>query len=98
MPFSGDMHAALLGALEALGVGSDRYHRLLLADEARDMLAAYLVAAGHAVCEARVSDTMRGWVILQDLNDVRRTMVDAAGYWRRVLDPQWVPPSGERDR
>jgi hypothetical protein len=96
-PFSGDVHAALFGALEALGVGGDRYHRLRLADEARDMLAAYLMTARHAVCEARVSDTMRGWVIFQDLTEVRRTMVDAAGHWRRLLDPQLGPLSGERD-
>jgi hypothetical protein len=97
-PFSGDAHAALFGALEALGMGSDRYHRLRLADETRDMLASYLVAAGHAVCEARVSDTMHGWVIFQDLQGVRRRMVEAGGYWRHVLDPQWGSPSGERDR
>lgn len=96
-PFSGDVHAALVAACEALDVGANRHHRLLLGDEARDMLAAFLVAIGRASPEYRASATLRGWVIFQELDDVRQAMVDAAGYWRRVLDPQWGRQASDRD-
>jgi hypothetical protein len=96
--FSGDVHTALFEALNRLGGGTDRYDRLRLADEARDMLAAYLVTAGQAVAGDRVSATVRGWVIFQDLTGVCRALVEAAGFWRRALE--FLPtgePTGEEE-
>lgn len=87
LPFSGDVYSALFEALIRLQLGTDRYHRLRLADEARDMFAAYLVTAGRAVVEERISATVDGWVIVQDLAAVCRALVEAAGFWRRELDP-----------
>lgn len=86
-PFSGDVHAALFEALNRLGVGTDRYHRLRLADEATDMLAVYLVAAGRAAPQARTSKTIRGWLVCQDLAGVGWALLEAACFWRRELDP-----------
>jgi hypothetical protein len=96
-PFSGDVHAALVVACDALDVDVNRHHRLQLGDEARDLLAAFLVAAGRASPEYRASATLRGWVILQARDDVRQAMVDAAGYWRHVPDPQWGCPASDGD-
>jgi hypothetical protein len=80
----GDVHAALLEALRRLGIGRDRYHRLRLADEARDMFAAYLVAVGGAE-PGRPSDTVRGWMAFQDTTAVVLVLVDAAVFWRGEL-------------
>lgn len=84
---SGCVHGALFEVLCRLGAGADRFHRLRLADEARDMFAAYVVAVGWAVPRERVSATVRGWVAMQDLTSLRAALTGAAGYWRRVLDP-----------
>lgn len=81
LPFSGDVHAALVEALVRLGVGADRHHRLRLADDARDMFATYLMAAGLASPEQRASETVRGWVVFQDLAGVQRALAGAARFW-----------------
>lgn len=95
LPYSGDVHAALFEALTQLGVGTDRYHRLWLADEAWDMFAAHLVVAGQAVPEPLTSDIIRGWVICQDLDGLRWALVEAACFWRRELD---LPSARRGDR
>lgn len=84
-PFSGDVHAALVEALARLGVGTDRHHRLRLADDARDMFATYLMVAGLTRPEASSSATVRGWVVFQDLATVRWALAGAAWFWRAEL-------------
>lgn len=85
LPCCGDVHVALVEALARLRADTDRYQRLSLADEARDLLAAYLVASGRARLEPRVSATVRGWAVRQDPCGLRRGLVEAAWYWRARL-------------
>src|SRR5690606_15925663 len=87
LPCCGDIHAALVEALVQLRADSDRYHRLRLADEARDMLAAFLVATGQARQQPRVSATVRGWAIRRDPAGLRRGLAEAARYWRAQPAP-----------
>jgi hypothetical protein len=84
-PGSVDVHQVLFEALRRLGVGADRYDRLRLAEEARDMLAAYLVAVGQAQPKPRPSAAVRGWVVFQDIRGVQLALAGAAGYWRAEL-------------
>jgi hypothetical protein len=98
LPLSGDVHAALLEALDRLETGAGRHHRLRLADDARDMFAAYLVAAGLTPAAESEGATVRGWVLFQDLTGVRRALADAAWFWRvelaAILLPGVVGPGG----
>lgn len=80
-----DLHTALHEAACMQGMGRDRPHRLLLADEAFDHLAAYLVAAGVAEPGERSKDTVRAWLLHLDQVEVQLTLAAAAGYWRREL-------------
>lgn len=86
-PRYGEVHALLYEALGRLGAGVDRHHRLRLCDEARDMLAAYLVATGVARPASRASATMRGWIIGAGRAEVRAALAGAARFWRRELEP-----------
>jgi hypothetical protein len=86
LPCYADVHGVLYEALVRLGVGVDRHHRLALSDEARDMLAAYLVAAGRARPGLRTSAAVRGWVVFEDRAGLAATLAGAAWHWRRELD------------
>ncbi|MGH3679168.1 MAG: hypothetical protein ACRDT2_02635 [Natronosporangium sp.] len=95
LPYSGDVHTALFEALTQLDVGTDRYHRLWLADEAWGMFAAHLVVSGQAAPESLTSDIIRSWVIEQDPDGLRWALVEAACFWRRELD---LPVARRGDR
>lgn len=95
LPLAGDVHLVLVEALVRLGAGADRHHRLRLADDARDMLAAYLVTAGLTRPEAGSSATVRGWVVFQDLASVRRALAGAAWFWHAELAAALSTPEGE---
>lgn len=94
LPFSGDVHAALVEALDRLGVGADRHHRLRLADDARDMFATYLTGLGLAKPENRASETVRGWVVFHDLAGVQRALAGAAWFWCADLAAARSAPEG----
>lgn len=82
------IHPALVEAVTRLGLGDDRYHRLRLADEARDMLAEFLVIAGLAVRDVKPGRTVAGWMIYgagHDLALVQAALLAAAGFWRAEL-------------
>lgn len=94
LPFQ--VHPALVQAVTRLGLGEERYQRLRLAAEARDMFAAYLVAfAGALLEEGLPGRTVAGWVIYgagHDLTIVQRALA-AAGFWRRELRAWLVAPA-----
>src|SRR5690606_41551899 len=87
LPCCGDINAARVEALVQLRAVSARYPRLRLADEARDVRAAFLVATGQARQQPRVSATVRGWAIRQDPAGLRRGLAEAARYWRAQPAP-----------
>ena len=78
-----DVHTALQRAAGVLGMGRDRPHRLRLADEALDLLAAYL--AGGRCAPTDTSRIIRAWFTGADLVSARMLLAAAAGYWRRML-------------
>lgn len=94
LPLAGDVHLVMVEALVCLGAGADRHHRLRLADDARDMLAAYLVVAGLTRPEERSSATVRGWVVFQELATVQRALAGAAWFWRAELAAAPSIPEG----
>jgi hypothetical protein len=77
-----DVHTALYTAACRLGAGSDRSHRLRLADEAFDRFAAYLIWAGQAEPSRRESDPVRRWLIRATVVDTQQALTAAAGFWR----------------
>ena len=59
---SSDVHATLFSAACVLPGGDDRGRAHLVADQAEEMFAAYLVAAGETGPARSASHTVRGWV------------------------------------
>ncbi|HEY2668877.1 MAG TPA: hypothetical protein VGJ07_00730 [Rugosimonospora sp.] len=80
---SSDVHATLYSAARVLPGGDDRGRAHLVADQAEEMFAAYLVAAGETGPARSPRHTVRGWVTGSPMWAVARGLRAAARYfWR----------------
>lgn len=80
---SSDVHATLYSAARVLPDGDDRGQAHLAADQAEEMFAAYLVAAGETDRVGSPRHTVRGWVSGAPMWAVARGLRAAAGYFCR---------------
>lgn len=87
-----DLHTALYEAARVIGAGANRAHRLLLADEAFDLLVEYLSATSQIQPSDRPGRTIRQWLIGRDQVQVAKSLRGASGYWRQVRSGRDGPP------
>jgi hypothetical protein len=80
---SSDVHATLFSAASVLPGGDDRGRAHLVADQAEEMFAAYLVAVGETGSTGSASHTVRGWATGSPMWAVIRGLRAAAGHFRR---------------
>jgi hypothetical protein len=81
----GDLHQTLFDTLSLLrpSLGEPHLHRL--ADEALDLLAGYLMVARLVDPQGRTSQTVRTWMVYQDLAGIRLALAGAGRFWHREL-------------
>jgi hypothetical protein len=81
---SSDLHASLYSAVRMMPHGDDRGRAHLVADQAEELFAAYLVAVGEVLPGRCVSHTVRGWAAGAPIEVATRQLRAAATFLRSV--------------
>ena len=81
----GDVHAALVMAVQRERPGIDHTAAFALADEAVDMLVGYLVDEGLADAGGSAGRELRLWVWGRPISEVVGVLRAAAAHYRRAL-------------
>lgn len=82
---SSDLHASLFSAVRLMPHGEDLGRAHLVADQAEELFAAFLVAIGAVSAAHSVSRTVRGWVAGTPVEVVARELRAAASFYCSAL-------------
>ncbi len=77
---SSDLHASLYSVARMMPLGDDRGRAHLQADQAEELFARYLVAAGGVAAGGSVSHVVRGWAAGTPVHVVARELRAAAQF------------------